>query len=83
MPVPSHDSPEKRSRSGPIAALVVVALLMAYVGSYALLAQPVIFLTDAGKPEAIAMYPQGWLESFYAPVHWVDCQIRPSYWVRP
>lgn len=61
MPTPSRDSPEKRRRSGPIAALVVAGLLVLYVLS-----------TDlANMAVERGFMPQSTYNMIYAPLIWL------------
>lgn len=62
MPTSSHNTPEKRSRSGPIASLIVVAVLVLYPLS----SGPALVAFELGwiPPEVVVGYkPIEWLAS--------------------
>jgi hypothetical protein len=75
-PLSGAGSGRKPSVILPVAA---AALLAAYVGVYYAMVQPVSENLETSTPCYGNNQP---LEQFFAPVHWLDRHIRPSFWER-
>jgi hypothetical protein len=72
---------EKRTNA-PIAIAVLLLLPVLYVGSYAALVKRDLDASCRG--EFAHEYRLGAKASvtFFLPIHWLDIQLRPRYWMR-
>lgn len=68
-------------------AIGIILLLVVYGGTYRMCMTPVRFHSDRRERKAVVLmvqmqpdYPAGWLAQLFAPIHWIDRQIRSEFW---
>jgi hypothetical protein len=68
-----------------IATVILLLLPGLYVGSYVALLQPILLQGDIVKGnyiirEAEYRYGGQFSQYFFAPIHWIDVELRPRFW---